>query len=202
MLPDTRSVRKVLLSRLASTAVIAVLAAGCARHTSKTDELHAAYAAYGHGVLGYIIPELRERPLATPANSRDSVVRVFHTQGFGPTGVGRIERRSGHWFYVNKYHVNAKVPYVIADSVPIAARYVDSLFALIVANNGWRDSLKECSGHAFDGSSFTFEARIGHGYYSIDCGVDPRDSTPTVLRSTLATLRWLSDSAPRELRHP
>jgi hypothetical protein len=148
-------------------------------------------------------PRLQERSLAAPSAAADTVVRIFQTQSFAGTHVGRVERRGTGWSYVYKYLGEGEnAAPVNVGSVLVPSALADSLLATLRAYDYWRDASTKCTGVQLDGQSVTLEARIGAKYYTVRCSVSRAASLPDDVTATLASLKAISSLMPDPPRTP
>lgn len=194
----------VARSRVLSLAIaLTALLTGCVKRAPSLEETNAQMRSCGGGVLACLYPKLQERSLAAPSAAGDTVVRIFQTQSFAGTHIGRVERRRTGWSYVYKYLPEAaSAAPVNVDSVLVPSALVDSLLETIRAHNYWRDASAQCNGIQLDGQSVTLEARIGAKYYTVKCAVSRSTSLPSDVAATLATFRVISSLAPARPRAP
>ncbi|MDB4915118.1 MAG: hypothetical protein JWM95_2762 [Gemmatimonadetes bacterium] len=180
--------------------IVALLAlfTGCARRPPSQEWIAEQIALYGSGGWTAVIyPRLRERPLAAASASGDTVVRLFETQSFAGTHVGRVERRKTGWMYVSKYQPESQdAAPVNVDSVLVAPALIDSLLSTIRAGNYWQYALTQCNRVQIDGQSVTLEARIGAKYYTVHCTRSRTAPLPRDVAETLDSFYLLASLLP------
>ena len=189
---------RVLLLAIA----VAALFTGCVKRPPSDEETVAYLRSCGGGFFACRYPQLRERSLAAPSATSDTVVRLFQAHWYH-IHIGRVERGRTGWHYVYKSHSEGEDAAPLhADSLLIPSALVDSLLATIRSHNYWQTGAAQCTGGQIDGQSVTLEVRIGPQYHTVTCSVSRSAPLPADVAATLASLHAIASWVPDRPRAP